>query len=97
MDTGIRREGAYFSQWTFMSKIGRAIAMGLIPWTLALFGFVPDADQSAQALLGIKILCGPLPVACFLIGIVILNKYPITTAYYQKRLQEFESQRPVAH
>ncbi|MCD8534146.1 MAG: MFS transporter [Verrucomicrobia bacterium] len=97
MDTGIRREGAYFSQWTFMSKIGRAIAMGLIPWTLALFGFVPDADQSAQALLGIKILCGPLPVACFLIGIVILNKYPITKAYYQKRLQEFESQRPVAH
>ena len=91
MDTGIRREGAYFSQWTFMSKIGRAIAMGMIPWTLGQYGFVPDQDQTPEALAGIRMLCGPFPIICFILGIIVLNFYPISKTYYQKKIDSFNN------
>lgn len=91
--TGIRREGVYYSIWNFVMKSGQAIAGLIIGVTLDLFGFIPPASngdvvvQKTFTLKGIALLCGPIPVFIIIIGIIILNKYPINKEYYNKELK----------
>lgn len=83
----VRREGVFSSMWTFSSKIGQAFALALNGWILALFSYVPN-EQSALARIGIKLLCGPIPVLWYIAGILILRYYPIDKAYYAAMLEE---------
>jgi glycoside/pentoside/hexuronide:cation symporter, GPH family len=87
-ETGVRQEGMFSSLWTFASKVGQAFAMALSGWVLSLFGYVPDAAASESALLGIRLLCGPIPIAFFVAGIAILSAYPVTGAYYSRVLEK---------
>ncbi len=89
---GMRREGVFYSLWTFSSKLGQALAIGINGWVLDLFNYVPNVEQSDTAILGIRLLCGPIPALFFITGIVVLSFYPITPAYYQK-LQEMVQRR----
>lgn len=85
---GIRREGVFSSLWTFMSKIGQAIALALNGWILALFAYTPDTELSAETINGIKIICGPGPAIFYIIGIIIIGFYPISKAYYDRMITE---------
>lgn len=83
---GQRREGVFSSLWTFSSKLGQAVALALTGWILGIFRYDPLVTPDAQALFGIKILCGPIPVCFYLVGIIILSKYPISRDYYNTML-----------
>ena len=54
--------------WTFSSKIGQALALALNSWILAWFAYKPG-EISALSNLGIKLICGPLPLVWYLYGI----------------------------
>lgn len=91
--TGIRREGIYYGIWNFLLKVGQAFAGLLIGVTLDIIGFIPPQhgtseiiSQSKTTLNGIALLCGPIPVAIIIIGIIILKKYPINKKYYIQEL-----------
>jgi glycoside/pentoside/hexuronide:cation symporter, GPH family len=86
--SGIRREGAFSSLWTFSSKIGQAIALALTGLILDLFKYEPDAVLEPFTLTGIRLLCGPVPVVFYIAGIAVLAAYPITRAYYKKMLED---------
>ncbi|MBI9106187.1 MAG: MFS transporter [Spirochaetales bacterium] len=79
---GRRREGVFSSLWTFMSKIGQAVALALNGWILALFAYDPDTELSRATINGIKIICGPAPAVFYVIGIIIIAFYPISKKYY---------------
>jgi len=81
---GLRREGVFYSLWTFSSKVGQALAIGLSGWVLSLFGYVANVPQTDRALFGIRLLCGPIPSLFFLLGIIVLSRYPITREYYAR-------------
>lgn len=81
----IRREGVFSSLWTFSSKIGQAVALALNGWILALFAYVPN-ESSPLAEIGIKLICGPIPVLWYLVGIFVLRTYPIDKEYYAAML-----------
>ena len=88
---GVRREGVFYGMWTFVSKLGQAVGIGLSGWVLAWFGYRPPVDgvrveQTPLAELGIRLLTGPVPITFFVIGIVILSFYPITRQKYQEIL-----------
>jgi GPH family glycoside/pentoside/hexuronide:cation symporter len=82
---GIRREGVFSSLWTFLSKIGQALALALNGWILALFAYNPN-EVSSLSNIGIKLLCGPIPILFYIIGIIILHYYPIDKEYYHKMM-----------
>jgi GPH family glycoside/pentoside/hexuronide:cation symporter len=86
--SGIRREGAFSSLWTFSSKIGQAIALALTGLILDLFRYEPDTVLEPFTLTGIRLLCGPVPVVFYIAGIAVLAAYPITRAYYKKMLED---------
>ena len=69
--SGVRREGVYYSVWTFVIALGGAFAGFLVGQSLGLFGYVPDAIQSAAAILGIRLLIGPLPAVLIMFGIQV--------------------------
>jgi len=87
-ENGVRREGVFYGLWTLTSKIGQAFAIALSGWTLSVFGYIPDVAQTDLSLLGIRLLCGPIPVLFFITGIVVLSFYPITREKYQEILDK---------
>ncbi len=88
---GVRREGVFYGLWTFTSKVGQAFAIFLSGWVLALFGYRPDVVQSALSKLGIKLLCGPIPAAFFIAGVIVLSFYPINRAFYDRILEKVKA------
>jgi GPH family glycoside/pentoside/hexuronide:cation symporter len=80
--TGVRREGVYYSVWTFVIALGGAFAGFLIGQSLDLFGYIPDAVQSARSLLGIRLLIGPLPAVLILAGNLALAFYNLDRKRY---------------
>ena len=85
--TGERTEGAFYGIWTFGTKIGQAVALGITGGVLSLTGYVPDVIQSESAALGIRMLLGPIPALVFLLAILTLYFYPINEERYAEILQ----------
>jgi len=84
--SGVRREGVYYGLWTFMIKIGQALAGLFVGVILGLFGYIPDIAQSASSLFGIRLLIGPITALFFILGLVFLYLYPID----KKRHEEIQ-------
>jgi glycoside/pentoside/hexuronide:cation symporter, GPH family len=82
--TGVRREGVYYSVWTFVIALGGAFAGFLVGQCLDLFGYIPDAVQSARSVLGIRLLIGPLPAVLILLGNLALAFYRLDRKRYQE-------------
>ncbi|MFP4113511.1 MAG: MFS transporter [Spirochaetota bacterium] len=93
-ENGRRREGIFYGMWTFMSKLGQAFGLGLTGWILALFGYIEpglvgiDPVQPQSAILGIRILTGPIPAFFFIAGIIVLSFYPITREVYDQIMRK---------
>ncbi len=83
-----RREGVFYGLWTFVSKFGQAFALALNGWVLSLFGYLPDVEQGRLSILGIKLLCGPIPALFFIAGVIILSFYPINRTFYNRMMSE---------
>ncbi|MBN2051713.1 MAG: MFS transporter [Spirochaetales bacterium] len=83
MKTGIRREGVYFGLWTFISKIGTALAGLIVGMVLSFSGYVANAVQSASALLGIRTLVGPVTTLFFIASIFVVAGYPLDRKTYE--------------
>jgi len=82
-----RREGVYSSLWTFTSKLGQALALALNGWILALVGYNSTAITSLSRT-GIILLCGPLPLLWYLVGLSVIKHYPIDRAFYEAMISE---------
>lgn len=77
--TGLRREGLYFSFLVFFQKVGLAIALFLVGRCLDIAGFVNGAtSQSAAALLTIRLLMGCLPAVFMVGGVYCAWQYPLS-------------------
>jgi GPH family glycoside/pentoside/hexuronide:cation symporter len=75
--TGERKEGAYYGVWTFISKTGSALALGVSGLILKLGGYAPREVQGPAARLAIRIIIGPLPALIFLAALVVMQSYPL--------------------
>ena len=84
LETAERREGAYFGVWTLMMKLAAALAAGIVGVALQLLGYVPNAVQSPGAILGIRLLYGPIPAACILVALAVFWRFPLTRAYHRE-------------
>jgi len=66
--TGERKEGIYSAAMTFVMRIGMAGATALSGFVLSATGFVPNAEQSAESLFGMRLLFAGMPCVGFLAG-----------------------------
>jgi GPH family glycoside/pentoside/hexuronide:cation symporter len=84
LDTGERREGAYFGVWTLVMKLAAALAAGVVGVALQLLDYVPNAEQSPGVILGIRLLYGPIPAACILAALGVFWRFPLTRAQHRE-------------
>jgi glycoside/pentoside/hexuronide:cation symporter, GPH family len=73
-----RREGAYFGLWTLALKLATALASGIVGIGLQLVQYVPNVEQTPEAIFGIRMLYGPIPATFLLAGLVLFYRFPLT-------------------
>lgn len=88
LTTGEHRGGMYFGVWGLTLKLSEALGLAASGWLLELYGYVPNVEQSAHTLFGLRLFFGPISAALFLISLPLLIWYPIT----RKRHTEMRAQ-----
>lgn len=74
--TGERKEGIYSASMLFALRVGNSLATALSGVVLSAAGFVPNAEQSAESLLGMRMLFAGLPSLGFIAGAVLFLRFP---------------------
>jgi GPH family glycoside/pentoside/hexuronide:cation symporter len=92
--TGERHEGMFYSLVTLMQKVASSIAIPLVLLVLQVTGYQPNSvTQPAKALMGIRIVIGPIPAALLCAGILFAWFYPISREGHASLLEELEEKR----
>jgi Na+/melibiose symporter-like transporter len=78
LETGRRREGVFFGVMTFVEKaaVGLAVFAGL--QGLDLIGYVPNVEQTASVIFGMKFLFCLMPAICHVVAVIVFLLFPIT-------------------
>ncbi len=83
--TGQRKEGAYFAAWSFVSKVGGALMVGLTGLVLEWTGFDRElAEQSATTKQSMLLLMGGAPLLLYTIGALIFSRFRLTEAEHAR-------------
>jgi GPH family glycoside/pentoside/hexuronide:cation symporter len=93
--TGERREGIYYGLWAFLTKFTSALGIAVSGWALGLFGYVPNVEQTAQALFGIRLFFSVVPSLVILVSLPFLIWYPITRKSHSELLRELAERMAV--
>jgi len=93
--TGQRNEGMFYSLITLMGKVGMAIAQPLSLLILQFMGFKEGQGvvQSANGLLGVRLVMGPLPAILLLSGIIMAIFYPLTREQHHEIVEALRQRR----
>ena len=91
--TGQRTTGLVFSGAMLSTKFGAAIGGFSAGFLLDMFGYVPNQDQTAEALLGILLTVSLIPGVLMVIGVVAMTFYPLTDARMKEIGGELEARR----
>lgn len=96
--TGERKEGTYFSVWSFGTKAAIGIAIGVVGVVLDIGGFVPGAEQSAGSQLAIRALLGAIPAALVFSAAAVMLRFPAEPALQTRRPRgsEIDSAGPIS-
>ncbi|MFO8036613.1 MAG: MFS transporter [Anaerolineales bacterium] len=92
--TGKRHEGMFYSLTTLTRKIASSVAIPLVLLLLDVTGYQPNiAEQPPHAILGIRLVIGPLPAILLAVGIFFAYRYPLDREYFTKIVQELKERR----
>lgn len=94
LETAEYRGGMYYGVWGFATKLTGALGVDLTGWVLQLYGYIPNVEQSARTLFGIRLFFGPVPLLALLIALPLLIWYPITRrshAELRKKIDAIEA------
>ena len=94
LQTGKRHEGMFYSLVTLAQKVATSIALPLALLLLDATGYVPNsAQQPDSAVMGIRILAGPIPAVLLCLGILFAIRYPLSRTQHAEVCRELETQR----
>lgn len=92
--TGKRHEGMFYSLTTLTKKIATSVAIPLVLLLLEVTGYQPNIpQQNSGALLGIRLVIGPIPALLLLVGIFFAWKYPLDRAQFAEIVQKLAIRR----
>jgi GPH family glycoside/pentoside/hexuronide:cation symporter len=75
LETGERREGAYFGIWTLGLKLMSACGILLGGGLLQAVGYVPDQPQTGRTMWWLVMMVGPLQSAVHVVGLLLFRHF----------------------
>ena len=75
--TGERKEGSYFSAWSFVQKSAAGVMLLLTGFVLQASGFVPNQPQTMTVQVAMVSLYGMFPLVCYVIGSVMMMRFKL--------------------
>lgn len=96
---GRRTTALVFSAAQFGQKMGIAIGGAVAGWILGYVGFIANAAQTEQSLLGIRLLYSIGPAVFAMLTVATIYYYPLTESkvkQIEKELAERKASEPVA-
>jgi GPH family glycoside/pentoside/hexuronide:cation symporter len=94
LETGKRYEGMFYSLISISQKMASSAAVPLALVLLDFTGYVANSTQQpASAVMGIRIVTGPIPAITLCIGILFAILYPLGRERYTQIAQELEDRR----
>jgi GPH family glycoside/pentoside/hexuronide:cation symporter len=90
---GRRTTGLVFSAAMFAQKMGLMMGGTLSGWMLGWVGFVANVDQTASAMMGIRVMFCLIPGAFAIANGLVLFLYPITEADVLEMEEELKERR----
>ena len=88
-----RATGLVYSAGTLALKFGGGIGGALTGWTLALYGYAPNVDQTEEALTGIRLVISILPAVACVVGLLVFRFYPLD----EKKLWQIKDELDQRH
>jgi GPH family glycoside/pentoside/hexuronide:cation symporter len=89
--TGERKEGAYFAVWNFVRKSAYGVAAMGVGGLLGLVGFEPNAVQSEEARMGMRMLFSFVPGACFLVATLAFSRFRLDEAEHAEIRRQLDA------
>jgi len=92
--TGERHEGMFYSLVMLSMKAASSLAIPLVLLVLQATGYVPNAAvQPPNAVLGIRLVIGPIPALLLVAGIAFAALYPLSRESHRRIVQDLEARR----
>jgi GPH family glycoside/pentoside/hexuronide:cation symporter len=91
LQAGEARTGLFYSLITMTDKLGFAIAVGTSYPLLDFLGYVPGANDSGEALDGLRFAFVFLPIASMLFGAYLMYGFPLTEERQRELRQRVEA------
>jgi GPH family glycoside/pentoside/hexuronide:cation symporter len=91
--TGERKEGSYFSAWSFVQKSATGVMLLLTGFVLQASGFVPNAPQSMTTQVAMVSLYGMFPLVCYAIGSVMMLRFKLDESEHGRIREELRRRR----
>jgi GPH family glycoside/pentoside/hexuronide:cation symporter len=88
VNSGERKEGAYYGMWTFISKLGTSLSVFISGLILSAGGYIANQVQSESAVWAIRLIIGPIPALILLGAMVLINGYTLDEKAYKKLLEQ---------
>lgn len=93
---GQRHEGGFYGIWMLVQKTGGGIALFAMSFLLAQIGFVPDLDQTAETVRGLRWLYAGTPLVAAVVAILVFSRYPITRQVHREMQERLAERRNAA-
>ena len=92
LQTGERKEGAYFSAWYFVSKSAYGIMLMVTGFALSWAGFVPKVDQTELVVDTLRFLYAGVPFIAYIFGALLFLRFSFNEAEHAEVIAELERQ-----
>jgi glycoside/pentoside/hexuronide:cation symporter, GPH family len=96
LETGQRREGAFYGFVVFIQKTGTAFVLAFVQWILHLSGYTAGTQQPASAVWAIRMLIGPLPCILLVISMLLAWRFPINRERHAELRAQLAEKRMAA-
>jgi GPH family glycoside/pentoside/hexuronide:cation symporter len=96
LQTGQRKEGAYFAVWSFVWKSATGLVLMVIGVVLSYVGFVPNETQSEPVMLAMRLMFTVIPCFCYLLGGMVFAMFALNETAYQEMRLELDAKRAQA-
>ena len=93
LQTGERKEGAYFAAWNFTWKTANGFALIVIGAMLSYSGFQPNVTQTPEVILTMKIMYAVVPCVAYLVAAFSFRSYRLDETLHREMHMQLAENR----